>query len=197
MPIEILKQPSALPAGAIPSCGDLSCELLVDPIPRPDPAPITINLRPRRRRVVMQNNWKPNSYEILVRAKVLLEQRGIEVAEISAKATAATPMSARLFDELSGEEGLVLLGISDCGSCSASSAVDSIVLQTRGVVALAMLTEPFKDQITRAMAYQPADRDLPAIVLPHPMQNVSEFELDRRAELLAHEVERYLDDAQL
>jgi hypothetical protein len=186
---------TTLPAAAIPSCGDVSCELLVNPIPRPTPPPITISVKPRRRRVVMIDNWKPNSIEILTRAKKLLEERGIEVAELRAKTRAGIPMAAALFDELAQEEGLILCGISDCGSCSASSAVDSVVLQGRGATALAVLTEPFQDQVNRAMSYQPADRDLPVIVLPHPMQNVTEAELDQRARMLADEAERYLDGA--
>jgi hypothetical protein len=35
------------------------------------------------------------------------------------------------------------------------------------------------------MAYESADRPLPAVVLPHPMQNVSEEELVARAARLA------------
>ena len=35
------------------------------------------------------------------------------------------------------------------------------------------------------MAYETADRPLPAIVLPHPIQNVSEEELMARAVMLA------------
>ena len=31
-----------LPIAQLISCGDISCELLVDPIPRPAPEPITV-----------------------------------------------------------------------------------------------------------------------------------------------------------
>lgn len=55
-----------------------------------------------------------------------------------------------------------------------------------------MLTEPFARQLDRAMAYESADRPLPAIVLPHPIQNVSEEELMARAVTLADAAEKLL-----
>jgi hypothetical protein len=56
-----------------------------------------------------------------------------------------------------------------------------------------VLTEPFADQIERAVAYYETDRPLPAIVLPHPMQNVDAGELERRAVVLADAALRLLD----
>lgn len=55
-----------------------------------------------------------------------------------------------------------------------------------------MLTEPFADQVERAMVYQSTDRPLPAISLPHPMQNVSPAELRQRAEALADAAQKLL-----
>jgi hypothetical protein len=61
-----------------------------------------------------------------------------------------------------------------------------------GLAAFVILTEPFGDQIDRVMAYEDADRKLPAIVLPHPMQNLKDAELDDRALLLADKIEKAL-----
>jgi hypothetical protein len=44
------------------------------------------------------------------------------------------------------------------------------------------------------MAYQTTDRDLPLIVLEHPMQNADEEVLDSRAVALADAAERLLRD---
>lgn len=57
-----------------------------------------------------------------------------------------------------------------------------------------MLTAPFGDQVERAMAYQPADRPLPAIVIDHPTQMVGQDVLRQRAAQIADAVERLLDD---
>jgi hypothetical protein len=67
-------------------------------------------------------------------------------------------------------------------------------LQRAGVAGFAVLTVPFRDQVERAMAYQPADRPLPAIVIDHPTQMVARDVLRQRAIQIADAVERLLDD---
>lgn len=68
-----------------------------------------------------------------------------------------------------------------------------MLLQRRGAAAFAILTEPFADQIDRIMAYHTTDRDLPAIVLEHPTQNLSDPEdLEGRAAALAASAVRLL-----
>lgn len=57
-----------------------------------------------------------------------------------------------------------------------------------------MLTAPFGDQVDRAMAYQPANRTLPAIVIDHPTQMVAQEVLRQRAIQIADAVGRLLDD---
>jgi hypothetical protein len=51
---------------------------------------------------------------------------------------------------------------------------------------------PFSDQIDRVMAYQNADRPVPAIVIDHPTQNISSDEVELRAHAIADAVERKL-----
>jgi hypothetical protein len=102
------------PSQQIVSCGDISCELLVDPIPRPKPAPIKITVKPTRRRVVLVDNKKPNSLAILTRAQALLRTRGIEVRDdILVKPLASVPMPNEMMDELANEFSLIVCGISD------------------------------------------------------------------------------------
>lgn len=102
------------PAKQLTSCGDVSCELLVDPIPRPTPDPITITLKPRLAKVTFVDHHKPNSKVIMEYAQDILRERGIEVADdIVIKDDASTRMPDALLQSLSGEGGLVLCGISD------------------------------------------------------------------------------------
>ena len=68
------------------------------------------------------------------------------------------------------------------------------MLQRRGAAGIAILTEPFAEQVSRAMMYQPSDRPLPVIVLEHPMQMISADEMDKRAKQLADAIENLLDD---
>ena len=102
------------PAKQLTSCGDVSCELLVDPIPRPTPDPIKISLKPKVARVTFVDHQKPNSKVIMEYAQSILRDRGVEVRdEILVKPDASVPMPEAMLQSLSGEGGLVLCGISD------------------------------------------------------------------------------------
>jgi hypothetical protein len=102
------------PAKQLTSCGDVSCELLVDPIPRPTPDPITVTLKPREATVTFVDHHKPNSKVIMQHAQRILRDRGIDVRDdIVIKDDASTRMPEALLQSLSGEGGLVLCGISD------------------------------------------------------------------------------------
>jgi nucleotide-binding universal stress UspA family protein len=103
-----------LPALRIESCDSSSCELLVDPIPRPRPESLTVSTRPAVDQVVLVDNGKPNSMAILRGAQALLRERGIDVAEeIPVKASAGIPLDEALLERLARERGLVLLGVND------------------------------------------------------------------------------------
>ena len=104
----------ALPARQIASCGDVSCEMLVDPIPRPCPEPFTVTIAPVRPRVVLVGNRKPNSLTILRMTQQVLRERGIEVDErIRRKSSAGSPMNEEMLADLAAQDGLILAGVSD------------------------------------------------------------------------------------
>lgn len=103
-----------LPDKSIASCGEVSCELLVDPIPRPRPEPFTVKMQPESDEVIFVDHGKPNSGEILRRAQRLLREQGVAVMdEILVKPSAALPMSEPMLDRLAAMGGLILLGVSD------------------------------------------------------------------------------------
>src|SRR5687767_10557589 len=81
-----------LPAQSIASCGDLTCESLVDPIPRPKAKPFTVRITPAKREVVLIDNRKVNSMEILRRTQAILRSRGIDVKEEIVRKPAADQM---------------------------------------------------------------------------------------------------------
>jgi dienelactone hydrolase len=60
------------------------------------------------------------------------------------------------------------------------------------VTAIVVLTEPFRTMVEAMLAYQETDRPLPAVVLDHPMQNITPDEIDRRAQQLADAAQRLL-----
>ena len=103
-----------VPAQQLVSCGEVNCEILVDPIPRPTPDPIEVVLKPKERRVRFVDHSKPNSLTILRMAQQTLRDRGIEVEEeILNKGDASQRMPGELLGLLSREKGLVLCGVSD------------------------------------------------------------------------------------
>ncbi len=102
------------PADQLISCDDISCELLIDPIPRPTPDPINIALRPKTPRVTFVDHRKPNSTLIIQYAQNILRDRGVDVRdEILIKGDASVRMTDSLLQSLAGEDGLVVCGISD------------------------------------------------------------------------------------
>jgi hypothetical protein len=102
------------PARQLTSCGDVSCELLVDPIPRPTPNPIKVTIKPSVPRVTFLDHHKPNSRKIMEFAQGILRDRGVEVRDdILIKEDASVRMPETMLQSLSGEGGLVLCGISD------------------------------------------------------------------------------------
>jgi hypothetical protein len=166
---------------------------LLNPIPRPSSGPFTVRVKPEKPEVLFVDNNKPNSLAILRRALAELRRRGVAVREeIGSKPFAGGPMTEDQLAELSQEKSLVLCGINDCGSCSMGGALDSVLLQRAGVAGFTILTTPFGDRVRDITAFQETDRPLPAIVLTHPMQNISDEELDQRAIELADAVERML-----
>lgn len=105
---------SKLPDRRIISCGDVSCEMLVDPIPRPRPEPFTVSMAPARQRVVLVDNRKPNSLAILRLTQQILRHRGVDTCdEIRRKTSAGSPMQEGMLAELAAEGGLILAGVSD------------------------------------------------------------------------------------
>lgn len=103
-----------LPETQIVSCGELSCEFLVNPIPRPKNAPIKITIQPKNREVILISNAKPNSTNIMRHAQKLLRERGITVREeIEEKPNSGLPLTSDVIDRLSKEQALVLCGVAD------------------------------------------------------------------------------------
>jgi hypothetical protein len=166
---------------------------LVSPVPRPVSGPFTVSLKPAVAQVVLVDNGKPNSMAILRRAQRVLRGRGIDVKEeIRSKPFAGGPMDDEMLAALSRERGLVLCGINDCGSCSMGGALDSVLLQRAGVAGFTVLTVPFQQRVKDITAFQETDRPLLPVVLSHPMQNITDEELDMRAVELADAAERML-----
>lgn len=103
-----------VPSRELVSCGDLSCEFLINPIPRPEPDPIKVAAKPKKREVVLYDSNKPNSMAIMQAVQKKLRELGIPVKdEIRVKLNASLPMPDDQMDEAAREEGLLVCGVND------------------------------------------------------------------------------------
>lgn len=69
--------------------------------------------------------------------------------------------------------------------------LDAILMEERGVPAIAIVTAPFRDT-GRAMAESWGKPGYPFLDTPHPIANLSDHELEERADRLADAVEEWL-----
>jgi hypothetical protein len=65
--------------------------------------------------------------------------------------------------------------------------LDAILLEMQGLPAIAIITEPFRDT-ARAMAASWNLPDYAFVETPHPIANLTDAELDERAEALVKPV---------
>ena len=69
--------------------------------------------------------------------------------------------------------------------------LDAILMEEQGVPAIAVVTTPFRNT-GEAMAVSWGKPAYPFLDTPHPIANLTEDELDRRADRLADAVEEWL-----
>lgn len=106
---------SAVPASKIESCDGVACELLVDPIPRPEPEPFQVKIKPDVPEIILYDNAKPNSMTIMREAQKVLLERGFKVRKdiIVPKESAGRPLEPDQVGMLAQERGLLLMGVND------------------------------------------------------------------------------------
>lgn len=193
--IRAADKPFRVPDTQLASCGDLACEFLINPIPRPTPPPIKAIYKPAKREVLLINTDKPNSMNVMKTVQRMLRERGIPVQEeILIKHNSSQPLEAAQIEAAVQQDGLLVSGVNDCGSCSWGGLLDTLILQRRGTAAVCVVTEPFRNQMSRMSAYQPTDRPLPFILVGHPLQMISPEEVEGRARQIVTGIERLLDD---
>jgi hypothetical protein len=106
-------------------------------------------LAPRRpslrgARVGLLINTKRNAGLFLSEVgKLLMEAHGAASVMARTKLAFAQPVPREMLDELTSECDVVVTGIGDCGSCSASAVTDGIMLERAGVPAAVICSDAF------------------------------------------------------
>lgn len=99
----------------------------------------------------------------------------------------ALPITVDLLAELKAECDVVITGVGDCGSCSASAVADGIAFEEAGLPAAVICTDAFHTT-AGAMADMKGDPDYRYLVTEHPVAILDPAEVRSRAKQLLPDV---------
>lgn len=140
------------------------------------------------RRVGLLNNAKPNAAVILERLAALLQERyGVADVMMLSKPSFAVPADDVMMEKLADQCDAVVAGVGDCGSCSAATTADGVLLEQRGVPAVSIVTDIFRAS-SAAMAQLKGFPGYRFVAVPHPIASLSGEQLDELAEAALPEV---------
>jgi hypothetical protein len=126
-------------------------------------------------------NTKQNAAPFLDEVgRLLMEQHGAKAAMARTKVNFAAPAPEDLIKEMAASCDVIVTGIGDCGSCSASAVADSIVFEAAGLPAAAICSDAF--QITAdAMADLRGAPGYRYATTPHPVAVLTPDQVKERA----------------
>jgi hypothetical protein len=170
---------------------------ILDPTGRADveaPPPPGLELAPRRPglaglRVGLMNNTKHNAGLLLAEIGELLaaEHAGTSVTVTQTKPNFAAPAPDDLIERYRRECDVVITGVGDCGSCSASAVADGILFERAGLPAAVICSDAFTVTAS-AMADLRGAPGYQYIVTAHPVAVLTAEQVRERAKQLLPEV---------
>jgi len=133
-------------------------------------------------------NTKRNAEEFLTQVgRELAEQYGVQTVLARKKPniveTAPEPMMA----ELRAECDVVVTGVGDCGSCSASAVADGLAFEAAGIPAAVICSEAFAVS-ANAMANVMGEAGYVYVTTAHPVAPLTPPEVRERARIALPEV---------
>ena len=133
-------------------------------------------------RVGLLANTKRNAEQFLDEVgKILTEQYGAAAVVARKKPDITNTAPEPMLQDLRTGSDVVVVGVGDCGSCSASAVADGIVLEQSGVPAVVVTTDAFVTSAS-AMARVRGVPDYKYLTVPHPMANMTEDGVREKAE---------------
>ncbi|MCR2763060.1 UGSC family (seleno)protein [Microbacterium sp. zg.B48] len=160
-------------------------ELLLDPTGMEDGAQnSTLSPRPvslRGLTIGLLDNTKPNSTMLLNEiARELQDHHGAGESRLYTKDYFGTPLSQELLEEIAGECDVVITAVGDCGSCSAATVADGILLERAGVPTVSITSDSFL-MSGAAMASVQGFPGFDFYAVKHPMASLNADEVRERA----------------
>lgn len=148
-------------------------------------------------RIGLLENTKRNADRILAAlGEELAARNGLASLVHRTKQVFAMPLPADLVEELIIECDVVVIGVGDCGSCSASAVADGIALERMGIPTAVICTESFVAP-SQAMAELKGAPEFPFLLTPHPIANLDDDGIADRGRALVAQVEERLVGARI
>jgi hypothetical protein len=159
---------------------------ILDPTGRAGSAREGLTLAPRRAHlrgatVGLLENTKQNAALLLEElGRLLVERHGAAGVMLRTKTAFALPVSGELLEELSGRCDVVVTGVGDCGSCSASAVADGVTFERHGTPAAVICSDAFGPSAD-AMARLQGAAGYRYLTTPHPVAVLTPDEVRERA----------------
>lgn len=162
-----------------------TAELLLDPTGMDEQADdATLAPRPTTLRgltVGLLDNTKPNTTMFLAKVGALLhDAEGVAGTKLYTKDYFGTPAGDDLLARIVDEVDVVVTGVGDCGSCSAATVVDGILLERAGVPTVSIVSDAFHPS-GRAMAAVQGFPGFEFHAVPHPFASLDDAQLGEHA----------------
>lgn len=159
---------------------------MIDPTGGPAPGARAVALAARKSdlagsRVGLLANVKRNAEQFLDEVGALLQQEHGAADLVRRKKLSITdPVPPQMRDELVATCDVVVVGVGDCGSCSASAVADGLALEAAGVPAVVICSDAF-GVTADAMAALQGTPGYQYVQTPHPVAPLTGVELRQRA----------------
>ena len=159
---------------------------------RPVRAPRRRNLRGAT--VGLLVNTKQNAAPFLDEVgRLLLEGHGATATMARTKVNFAAPAPEELIKEMTAGCDVIITGIGDCGSCSASAVADGIVFEAAGLPAAAICSDAF-GVTADAMAELRGAPGYRYAITPHPVAVLTPDQVKQRAAQVLDDVMNLLTE---
>jgi hypothetical protein len=145
-------------------------------------------------RIGLLNNTKHNAALLLAEiGNFLAAEHSVSVTIAETKPNFAAPAPADLVQRFRRECDVVITGVGDCGSCSASAVADGIVFEQAGLPAAVICSDAFAVTAS-AMAELRGAPGYQYLVTEHPVAVLDAEQVRERAKRLVSEVVSLVTD---
>jgi hypothetical protein len=142
--------------------------------------------------VGLLDNTKPNAEPLLSEvADELRRRQGVGTSLKYTKGYFGTPMDEDILKQIVRDCDLVVTAVGDCGSCSAATVADGIMLERAGVPAVSIISDSFLVS-GRAMAQVQGFAGYEFVAVRHPVASLDTAQLRDRVQAVLPEVLRIL-----